>query len=210
MKRLIYSLLAMAATTLVFNATAQPQRMTSTERAQQIAEQMAHELQLDTKQQNKVEKIYTTYFDAMKANRPVMRRSPMGGPHGGGMRGGGMPHGERPNMEGKERPQMNGPRPPMDQRPDMQELRETTQAEIDKAIEKRNKSMQKVLTDKQYTRWQKIEQERMNRDSIVWKANRVNVISSVASDLNRIVTIVNRIDIQTKNHTLALRRVVLF
>ncbi len=164
MKRLIYSLLAMAATTLVFNATAQPQRMTSTERAQQIAEQMAHELQLDTKQQNKVEKIYTTYFDAMKANRPVMQRPPMGGPHGGGMRGGGMPHGERPNMEGKERPQMNGPRPPMDQRPDMQELRETTQAEIDKAIEKRNKSMQKVLTDKQYTRWQKIEQERINRD----------------------------------------------
>ena len=80
------------------------------------------------------------------------------------MRGGGMPHGERPNMERKERPQMNGPRPPMNQRPDMQELRESTQAEIDKAIEKRNKSLQKVLTDKQYTRWQKIEQERMNRD----------------------------------------------
>lgn len=160
MKHLL--LLAISTTLLTLGTSAQ-QRMSNTERAQQITKQMTRELKLDSKQQKKVEKIYTTYFDAMQASRPTMQRPPMGGPNGGGERGGmrgGMPRGERPNMEGGQRPHMNGQRPPMGERPDM----EATQKEMDKAIEKRNKSMQKVLTHEQYSRWQKIERERMTRD----------------------------------------------
>lgn len=159
MKRLIYSLLAVAATSLVISASAQPQRISSSECAKQMTEQMVRELKLDSKQQKKVEKINTTFCEATMANRPQMGNGqrPQGGGPNGGPRGGGMRGGQRPNMQGGERPQMNGQRPNMGRN-------EISQSERDKAIEKRNKSMKEILNPEQYERWCQMEKVRMNQE----------------------------------------------
>lgn len=164
MKRIKFSLLAAAALLVTIGVSAQPfGKMSSTEQAQQITEQLTRELNLDNKQAKKVEKIYTTFFDAMQNDRPQMGEfPPMGGPNG--RFGGGMPpQGGRPDMGNGEHPQMNGQRPPMGPRPDMMGD-EVSQSEMDKAIKKRDKNMRKILNDKQYNAWCEFERERMSRD----------------------------------------------
>lgn len=156
MKRIRLTLLAVAALLVTIGVSAQPfGRMSSTERAEQITEQLTRELKLDTKQSKRVKKIYTTFFDAMQANRPQMGQfPPMGGP--GGPFGGMPPQGGFPNMG-------NGEFPPMDQFPGMMD-EDISQSEMDKAINKRDKNMRKILNDKQYNEWVKFEHERMSND----------------------------------------------
>lgn len=155
MKRIRLTLLAVAALLVTIGVSAQPfGRMSSTERAEQITEQLTRELKLDTKQSKRVKKIYTTFFDAMQASRPQMGQfPPMGGP--GGPFGDMPPQGGFPNMG-------NGDFPPMGQFPSMDE--EISQNEMDKAISKRDKNMRKILNDNQYNDWLKFERERMSYD----------------------------------------------
>ena len=161
MKRIKLTLLTAAALLVAIGASAQPfGRMSSSERAEKITKRLTHELKLDAKQSKRVEKIYTTFFDAMQASRPQMGQfPPMGGPGGGPFGGmppqGGMPQGGFPDMG-------NGEFPPMGQFPGMDE--EVSQKEMDKAIEKRDKNMRKILNDKQYNAWAKFERERMSKD----------------------------------------------
>ncbi|MBR4149189.1 MAG: hypothetical protein IKT94_03520 [Rikenellaceae bacterium] len=161
MKRIKLTLLAAAALLVTISASAQPfGRMSCEEQAEQITKQLTRELKLDAKQSKRVEKIYTTFFDAMQASRPQMGQfPPMGGPGGGpfgGMPPQGLPQGGFPNMG-------NGEFPPMGQFPGMMD-EEVSQNEMDKAIKKRDKNMRKILNDNQYNAWLKFERERMSKD----------------------------------------------
>lgn len=154
-------------------ACAQPaQRPTTEQRAEQMTSQMSDRLSLTDKQREKVRKANLKFMNSTESTRPAGmnggHRPPMGGQggmHGGGMRGGGMDHG---GMQGGGQPPMGGDRaerrPSSGERPQMQAPSETDQKVLDKALEKRDKSMRKILTDDQYARWREMESERQNAE----------------------------------------------
>lgn len=122
--------------------------------AKRITEEMSKELGLTEKQYRKVYKVIlkeqkTLVENSFGQNRPPMMPS---GPEEGGRPMMGNP-GERPPM-GMGPEGMSHPRPPR--------MDEDMTKELEKARQKKEKKLKKILTDEQYTRWQEIQLKRKN------------------------------------------------
>lgn len=120
--------------------------------AKRITEEMAKELNLTEKQYKKVYKLILKEQKSLIENRMGQMRPPMmpGNPGEGEMPMMGQP-GERPPM-GMGPEGMSHPRPPR--------MDEDMAKELEKARQKKEKKLKKILTDEQYTRWQEIQLKR--------------------------------------------------
>ncbi len=122
--------------------------------AKRITEEMAKELNLTEKQYKKVYKLILKEQKSLIENRMGQMRPPMmpGNPGEGEMPMMGQP-GERPPM-GMGSEGMSHPKPPR--------MDEDMAKELEKARQKKEKKLKKILTDEQYTRWQEIQLKRKN------------------------------------------------
>lgn len=130
----------------------QHQQLTKEQIAHQMTDRMDRMLTLTDKQYQKIYKLNLKEVKEMEADSLFLSRGGMRnggfGPGPGGPRGGGRGEmGQRP-----ERPQFK-------QLSD--EQREQLRAEREKARVKKDKQLRKILTDEQYGKWVKAEQERL-------------------------------------------------
>lgn len=118
--------------------------------AKRITEEMVKELNLTEKQYKKVYKLILKEQKSLIENRMGQMRPPMMSGGEGEIPMMGQP-GERPPM-GMGPEGMSHPRPPR--------MDEDMAKELEKARQKKEKKLKKILTDEQYTRWQEIQLKR--------------------------------------------------
>lgn len=114
--------------------------------AKRITEEMSKELNLTEKQYKKVYKLILKEQKSLIENRMGQMRPPMMPGNPG--------EGEMPMM-GMGPEGMSHPRPPR--------MDEDMAKELEKARQKKEKKLKKILTDEQYTRWQEIQLKRKDK-----------------------------------------------
>lgn len=173
MKRtvLIISLLAVAGIMVAQNVSErQPAQPTPEQVAQRYTDMLKARLELNEKQ---TQKVYKLYLKQARNRQSTMAESsstarPSGAPQGGRPQGvGGPGAGMRPagGMQG------GGHRPPMKEQDGEQFRRERPRGnspfvyeEPEENVASRKKKMKKILSESQYTQWESIEAERIQKE----------------------------------------------